>query len=105
MDAQLVPNMCRRARDRIVDGERGTDRSLSIVAIGDRRPKYRHHTVANVLVDVPAMSDNDAIDALEELLQRSMNLLGVDSLGQFGVAGEVCEQHGYLPALPPPHVA
>src|SRR5262249_24914851 len=76
--------------------EHGT---LSIIAVSDRRAKYTHDAVADVLVDAAPMVLNDAIDALEEASGQGMYYLKVEFIAKLCVAAKVGEQHHHLPPL------
>jgi hypothetical protein len=89
-------------RDRghgIVDGERGADRALGLVAVRQRRAEHGHDAVAEVLVDPAAVLLDDAVDPLEEAAEQRVHVLGVELPAQRGVAGEIGEEHHDLAPL------
>ena len=85
--------------DRIMDGERGTNRPLRVVAMRDRRTEHRHDAVADVLVDGAAVALDHAVEGFEEAAGDLMQLFRVQPAGELGVAGQVGEQHRHLPPL------
>ena len=94
------PSSRLKRRHGVADRERGADRALGVVAVGDRGAEHRHDAVADVLVDACRRSSLDqAVDEAEEAAEQGVHLLGVELAGQPGVAGEVAEQHGHLPPL------
>ena len=80
------------------DCEGGVHGSFCIVAVSDRRTEGGHHTVTNMLVDVTSVLLHDAIDTSEELLEDSMNLLGIGRPAQGRVTGQIGEKDRDLPA-------
>ena len=83
----------------ILHPEARPDGALRVVLMGHRGAEERHDVVADVLVDGAAV----ALDLVTESKQRAvdlrLHLLGVHSLGECGVTGQVREQHGHLAAL------
>ena len=84
---------------RLLDVEGGPDASLRVVAMGHRGAEDRHNTIADVLVDGPAVIGNACVGKLEEAPEEGVDLLGVEFVGELRVAGEVGEQHRHLPPL------
>ena len=81
------------------DVEGSPDASLRIVAICHRGTEDRHHAIADVLVDSPAVIDDACVGKVEEASEEGVDLLSVEFVSKLRVAGEVGEQHGHLPPL------
>ena len=99
MDAQLPARGLAQTRHQVVDRERGADRPLGVVAVGDRRAEDAHDAVADVLVDRAAVALDHAVDGFEEAAHELVQLLRVEFAAEPGIAGEIGEQHRDLPAL------
>jgi hypothetical protein len=67
--------------------------------VRDRGAKDPHDAVADVLVDISAVLQDDAVGATEELLDQCMQLFGVELLAPGRVTGEIRKQNRYLPPL------
>jgi hypothetical protein len=58
----VVAELAAQLGQRRPDLERGADRALGVVAVGQRRAEHRHHAVADVLVDGAAIALDDAVE-------------------------------------------
>ena len=70
MDANGTTNPSRHVGYRGVYSQRCTSGSFGIVAVRNGRPEDTHDTVADMLVDAPAMFLDDPIGTVEELLRE-----------------------------------
>ena len=96
MNADLAADTRRHFRYLGLDRQRCTGRPLRIVAVRDRGAKHPHDAVADVLVDMSAVLQDDAVGATEELLDQRMQLFGVELLTPGHETGEIGEQHRHL---------
>ncbi len=62
--------------------EPGGDGSVGVVAVGAGNAENRHHRVADVLLDRPAMAGERLARQLEERLELGAQVLGVQAGGQ-----------------------
>ena len=85
--------------DRVPHGHRGPDRSLRVVAVGDRRPEHRHHRVADELLDPAAEPLDLGPRSLVVDGQERPDVLGVELLGLRGEPHEIDEEDGDHAAL------
>ncbi len=65
----------------VLDRERRTQRALSVVFVGDRRPEERHHSVTKELVDRTLVLVNRVQDDLECAVHDRVDVLGIELLG------------------------
>ena len=73
---------------------------FGVVAVGRWRPEYRHHVVADVLVDVPTILTDGGIRDGEEFVEQSVGVFRIALPGQLCEPRDVREQDRYLPAFP-----
>jgi hypothetical protein len=99
MDADGTTYPSRHVGYRGANGQRCTSGPLGIVAVRNGGPKDTHDTIADMLVDAPAMFLDDPIGAVEELLEQGMNLFRIELLSPRRVTGEIGKQYRYLPTL------
>ena len=62
-------------------------------------PNTAHDTIANVLVDGPAVAVDGAIDRFKECAKQAMDLFRIEVARQPREAGEVGEQDRHLPTV------
>ena len=79
-------------RDRGDELDRGADRALGVVLVGDRRAPHRHDRIADELLDRPAVPGDDRPADLEVAGEQLLDLLGIAALGQGRERDEVDEQ-------------
>ena len=79
--------------------ERGVERPLRIVLMGDRCAEHRHHGIAHELFDEAVVARDRLGERLEQRILERAHLLGVEPLGQRGETRDVGEQHGHLPPV------
>ena len=99
MDADTTAYPSRHVGYRGAYGQSCTSGSVGIVAMRDGSPEDTHDTVADMLVDAPAMFLDDPIGALEEPLEQGMHLFRIELLSPRRVASEIGKQYRYLPTL------
>jgi hypothetical protein len=99
MDADGTTNLSRHVGYRRAYSQRCTSGAFGIVAMRNGRPENSHDTVADMLVDAPAMLLDDPIGAVEELLEQGMNLFRIELLSPRRVASEIRKKYRYLPTL------
>jgi hypothetical protein len=99
MDTDGTTDTSRHVGYRGTYSQRCTSGSFGIIAVRNGSPEDTHYTVADMLVDAPAMFLDDPIGAIEELLEQGMNLLRIKLLSPRRVAGEIGKQYRYLPTL------
>ena len=97
--ARRTTHLCRQVRHRVTDGEGGADGALGVVVVRDRGAEHGHDAVAEVLVDVAVVLLDDPVDPVEEAFEQGVQRFGVEFPAQRGVADQIGEQHGHLPAL------
>ena len=73
------------------------DRALGIVLTRDGRAPYRHHRIADELLDGAAIALHHVTGDLEVPPEQVADLLRVATLGEGGEADQVCEQDGDQP--------
>ena len=83
----------------LVDGERGADRPLAVVAMRHGSAEHRHDAVAGVLVHRAPVVLDLLVDGPEEVTLQLVQLFGVELAGEPGIARQIGEQHGHLPPL------
>src|SRR5262249_34328405 len=64
-----------------LNGERGNQRTLSVVFVRDRCPEQRHHTVTKELVDRTLVAVNRIKDQLEDAIHDRVDVFGIELLG------------------------
>ena len=96
-DADLEP--VAQPGDGLPDGERRPKRALGVVVVRLRRAEQRHHRVADVLLDAPAVALDLGRDRAEVRALEVADLFGVAGLGTPGEADEVGEEHAHEPPL------
>ena len=84
---------------RTLHGEPRSNGPLRIILMGDGRPEDRHDVVTDELVDVSSAIGHLAAQALERPFHEGLGDLGVELLGDRGIAGEIGEQNGCQPPL------
>ena len=82
-----------------MDGKRGADRPLAVVAMGHGRAEDRHDAVAGVLIHRAPVVLDLLVDGPEEVTLQLVQLFGVELIGEPGIARQIGEQHGHLPPL------
>lgn len=70
-----------------------------VVSVGYRRAEDPHDAIADVLVQVSAVSNNDRVDTLEEGAHQVMQLFGIELATKGRKSCYVCKENGNLPAL------
>jgi hypothetical protein len=78
--------------DGVDELERGSDRALRVVLVGDRGSPYRHDRVADELLDRPAIPADDVPCEIEVARQRVADVLGVTALSERGEPDEIREE-------------
>ena len=78
--------------DGVDELERGPDRALGVVLVGDRRAPQGHHRVADELLDDPTVALDHLAREIEIAGQELADVLGVAALGHRGEADEVGEE-------------
>ena len=90
------PSPCLEPRTQPMDGvdelERGSDRSLGIVLVGDGRAPQGHDSVADEFLDDPTVALDHLAREIEIARQQLADVLGVAALGHRGEADEVGEE-------------
>jgi hypothetical protein len=71
--------------------DRGPDRTIGVVLVSDRRAEQREDAVAEDLVDTTAEGGDVGDQPLEAGVDQPLHPLGIEVLGQCGVADEVGE--------------
>ena len=79
--------------------ERGVERALRIVLVGDRRAEHRHDGIAHELLHEAVVARDRLGEGLEQRVLERAHLLGVEPLGQRGETGDIGEEHGHLPPV------
>ncbi len=100
-DVQLQ-RVCKRVaqlRGARVQVESGAHRPLRVVAVGDRGPEHREHAVAGVVDNAAPVGGDSAIGERVEAVQQRLHVLRIHAGAQRGIAGDIGEQNGGLPAL------
>ena len=85
--------------DRVDDLQAGPHGALGVVLAGHGRAPYRHHGVADELLDGPPVAPDDGLGGLEVPAEQLARLLGVACLGDRRVADEVHEKDRDHPQL------
>ena len=75
----------------LLDGQGGAHGALRVVAVRDGSTEHGHDTIANVLVDGPAVAVDGAIDRFKECAKQAMDLFRIEFARQPREAGEVGE--------------
>ncbi len=83
----------------VADRERGADRALGIVLVGDRSAEERHDRVPDELLDGAAVPLELAAQVRVVGLEHGAHILGIHLLGPARESDEVCEQHRHDLAL------
>jgi len=99
LDAVLDINLLRESAYRIADVQGGEAGSLSVVLVRNRSPKQRHDAVAGervhrALEPIHAVGGN-----LEEILDDTKPLFGIEAFGEVHRAFDIGEQDGDVLAL------
>ena len=79
--------------------QRGVERPLRIVLVGDRRAEDRQDGIAHELLHEAVVARDRLGERLEQRILERAHLLGIEPLGQRGEAGDVGEEDGHLPAV------
>ena len=79
--------------------ERGPDRPLGVVLVGDGRAEQGHDLVADDLVEPAAEGGDVGDEPLEAAVDEALDLLGVGRLGERGEPDQIGEQDGGEAAL------
>ena len=82
------------------DPQRGVDRALSVVLVGDGGAEQRHDAVAEELVDRALVAVDLVQHQLEGPVHESVDVLGVEPLGERREPRDVDEEDRDLLALP-----
>jgi hypothetical protein len=85
--------------DRVDEVERGPDRPLGVVLLGDRRPPHRHHRVADELLGHAAVAVDDGAGLVEVRRLQLADGLGVALTREGREADQVDEQDRHQPPL------
>ena len=83
----------------VANRERRAKRAGGIVLVRVRHAEHRHHRVADVLLDGPALRLDLAAHGGEPLAHHVTQLLDVEPVGKLRRARHVCEEHGHDLAL------
>ncbi len=74
------------------DAERGANRPLRVVLVGERHAECRHHRVPGELLDDAAVGRDAVRDLVEEAVQARADDLGVGARDELRRADEVDEK-------------
>src|SRR6185312_3153783 len=83
----------------LAEMEGGVAGTMRVVLVRQRCSEERHHAVTGVLVDRAFEAMNAFGEDLEEAIENTVPLFGIDLLGELHGAGHVGEEHGDLLAL------
>ena len=89
-----APRLGDEAGQRVLHPQGRPHGPLGVVLVGDGRAEQGDDGVAEQLVDASAEQLDVGDQALEARLDQALHALGVEVLGERGVADEVGEQHG-----------
>ena len=99
MRLQVTTEPCTEPGHCLLNGQGGAHGTLRVVAVGDGSTEHAHDTIANVLVDSPAVAVDGAIDRFKERAQQAMDLFRIKLARQPRESSEVGEQHRHLPPV------
>ena len=75
------------------------DCSVGIVLVRDRSTEHRQDAIAENLVDAATERVDVSLQRLERTVDHAFDLLGIEPLGESGVADKVGEKHRHHPPL------
>src|SRR5262249_54748390 len=94
-DAVLALELVVEVGDRLLDFDGGARGSKRVVLVDRRHAEYRHHGVADELLDRSAVPTQHAGDRVEVTQHHPAERLRVDTLGQSRRVSDVDEDDGY----------
>ncbi len=102
-DAQLEAHVVRQLLVHLDHGvlhpEARAHGALGVVLVGHGRAEEGHHVVADELVDGAAVALDLGAEPHQHAVDERLHALGIEALGERGVARQVGEQHGHLAPL------
>jgi hypothetical protein len=93
LDRPVEAGLADDARERVLHPQRGPRRALGVVLVGDGRTEQGDDGVTEQLVDTAAERLDVGDEPFEARVDEALHALGVEVLGERGVADEVGEQH------------
>ena len=99
MRLQVTTKPCAEPGHCLLDGQGGAHGALRVVAVGDGSAEHPHDTIADVLVDGPAMALDGAIDRFKECAKQAMDLFRIQVARQPGEPHKIGEQDRHLPTV------
>ena len=99
VEAAVTPQPVAVGGQGALDAEGRVQRADGVVLVGDGGPEERHETVAEELVNGALVAVNLGQHHLEGAVHELVDVLGVETLGERGEAGDVDEEDGDLLAL------
>jgi hypothetical protein len=96
---QFAAHVAADRRHGLMNVVRRADRAFGVVAVRHRCAEDRHHVVADVLVDVGAVSHDNTVHGLEITVQQAMGFLRAKLVRQLREARQIGEQDSDLPAF------
>ena len=85
MHRNVMTRFVGELRHAIADRNRRANSAFGIVSMSDRCAEYPHDTVANVLVDRAAVTQNRAIGEVKKCVEQGVNFFRVEPPGKLGV--------------------
>ena len=99
VEAPLEAQLVGEARELVAQLQRREARALRVVLVRDRRAEQRHDPVAGVLIHRAFVAVYALGEDLEEAIEQTVPVLGVELRREIGRALHVGEQHRHLLAL------
>ena len=99
VEAALEAQLVGEARELVAQLQRREARALRVVLVRDRRAEQRHDPVAGVLIHRALVAVYALGEDLEEAIEQTVPVLGVELRREIGRALHVGEQHRHLLAL------
>ena len=90
----LAAQLTAQLRDLLAHLGRRADGTQRVVLVRDRDPEDRHHRVADVVLDRPAVALDHVAHAAKPALHRPPQRLGIDPLSQRRRSHDVGKDHG-----------